>query len=205
MSDETKNAGGVTDSEPSGQTQEGKDQVAYETYRKLLSEKKKRDEELESKNAELAQLKKAEKERHEAELKAKEDFKALLALREQELEKTKSEVLEMKTSLQDGAKLKTFLDTVNGVVEKQYWGLIDLDQIKVDPTTNLPDPLSVETLARKFEQEYGLVLKSKTAPKTLPNTAAQGASAKLTVSEWKALKDSKKMKENMHLVDWDTQ
>lgn len=206
MSDVNQNASGVTDAETSGQSQEPekKDSVAYDTYRKLLGEKKKRDEELEAAKARLSELQKAERERHEAELKQKEDFKSLLQLREEEMKKKDSELHELKSSLEAGAKLRAFLDSVNGVVEKQYWTLVDIDQIKIDPTTNMPDPISVESLARKFEQEYGLVLKAKGAPKTLPNTAAQGTTAKITVSEWKALKSSKEMKEKMHLVDWNT-
>lgn len=207
MSDPIQNASGVTDAETSGQSQEPekKDSVAYDTYRKLLGEKKKRDEEIEQMKSKLSELQKAEKERHEAELKQKEDFKSLLKLREEELQKRDEELKQIKGSLEDGAKLRAFLDTVNGVVDKQYWTLVDLDQIKIDPTTGMPDPLTVEQMARKFEQEYGLVLKAKGAPRTLPNTAAQSANGKITVTEWKALKSSKEMKEKMHLVDWSTQ
>lgn len=182
-----------------------KDTVAYDTYRKLLSEKKKRDEEVESIKAKLAEMQRAEKERTEAELKQKEDYKSLLALREEEIKKRDSELSELKTSLEAGAKLRSFLDSVNGVVDKQYWALIDLDAVKIDPNTNLPDQASVDAAARKFEQEYGLVLKKKDGTKGLPNQAAQSASGKMTVSEWKALKSSKEMKEKYNQVDWATQ
>lgn len=207
MSDNPTSTSGAPDSSSGTNPENSKDKdtVAYSTYSKLLGEKKKRDEELEATKAKLAELAKAEKERTEKELKEKEDFKTLLKLREDELAKTKSEVSEMKSSLESGSKLRSFLDKVNGVVDKQYWALIDLDQIKMDPTTGMPDEMSVEAVAKKFEQDYGLVLKSKGAPKQLPNDAAKGgATSKMSVAEWKALKDAKKMKDNYHLVDWST-
>lgn len=204
MSTDHTNASGVTDSS-SGTIPEPdkKDTVAYETYRKLLGEKKKRDEELEQAKSKLSELEKAEKERHEAELKAKEDYKALLALKDKEAKDLKSELGNIKGTLEQGAKLRAFMDKVNGVVDEQYWKLIEVDEIKIDPNTGMPDPLSVEAVAKKFEQEYSMVLKTKEAPKTLPNDAAKGAgSAKISYKEWAALKSSKEQKEKQHLVDW---
>lgn len=204
MSDTPQSSSGAT-VESSGTQQENpktEDKVAYDTYRKVLSEKKKRDEELEQAKARLSELEKANKERVEMELKEKEDFKTLLSLREQELKKRDEELQSIKGNLEAGAKLRAFLDTVNGAVDKQYWTLVDLEQIKIDPNSGLPDQISVESLARKFEAEYGLVLKQKGAPRMLPNEAAQGAGGKISVAEWKSLKSSKEMKEKMHLVDW---
>lgn len=206
MSNDPTSTGGAP-IETSGQDPEPekKDTVAYSTYTKVLSEKKKRDEENEALRAKNSALEKAEKLRVEADLKAKEDFKALLALREDELKKRDVELDEIKGSLQHGAKIRAFLDKVNGVVSEQYWKLIDIDSIKMDPNTGMPDALSVEAIAKKFEQEYALVLKSKGDPKHLPNDAANGAgSTKMTVKEWSALKTSKEMKEKQHLVDWST-
>lgn len=198
---------GATD-ESSGQIPEpdkSKDTVAYSTYTKVLSEKKKRDEELEATRKKLSELEKAEKSRIEADLKAKEDYKALLAVRDEELKKRDLELTDIKGSLEHGAKIRAFLDKVNGVVSEQYWKLIDIDSIKMDPNTGMPDALSVEAIAKKFEQDYALVIKSKDAPKHLPNDAANGAGgAKMTVAEWSALKTSKEMKEKKHLVDWST-
>lgn len=205
MSEQFKDAGGVNPSAGGAKDDESKkkdETISYETYQRVLDQKKKRDEELEVAKAKLSELAKAEKARQEAELKEKEDFKTLLSLREQELKKRDEELQSLKGNLEAGAKLRAFLDTVNGVVDKQYWTLVELDEIKIDPNSGLPDQISVESLARKFEQEYGLVLKQKGAPRMLPNQAAQGAGGKITVAEWKALKSSKEMKEKMHLVDW---
>jgi len=194
--------------ETSGQNQEpdkSKDTVAYSTYTKVLSEKKKRDEELEETRKKLSDLEKEKKARIEADLKAKEDYKALLAVRDEELKKRDLELTDIRGSLEHGAKIRAFLDKVNGVVSEQYWKLIDIDSIKMDPNTGMPDALSVEAIAKKFEQEYALVLKTKGEPKHLPNDAANGSGgSKMTVAEWSALKSSKEQKEKKHLVDWST-
>lgn len=203
MSSNTSSSGANPEASGDGQNPENKEQVAYETYRKVLSEKKKRDEQLEQTEKRLKELEAREKERVEQDLKAKEDFKKLSELKEieknQALEQLKAAQNQIETSL----KLQSFMAEVNGEIPKQFRGLIDLSAIIIDPTTNQPDPISVQNVARDFEKNFGMIL-GKGGSKPLPSESARGGIKKLTVAEWNALPSAKEMKAKYHEVDWST-
>lgn len=160
-----------------------KDSVKYETYQKVLAEKKKRDQDLADAHKRLSALEEEKKQREEASLKEKEDFKKLAELREQELKAEREKRQGLEKNVQEGKKLRAFLDSVQGKVEKQYWALIDLDAIVVNPDTGMPDEESVKKAAKDFEASYPAVIQRKNAG-TLPGDAAKGGSAKLTYEEW---------------------
>jgi len=143
---------------------------------KLLTEKKKLQERLDAFEAK-------EREREEAEAKAKGEIDKLLKLREEELARYKNENETIKTNLQNGVKLRALLEEVQGSIDDQYWSLIDLKDVVIDPNTGMPDPASVQKAAREFEQRYPLVI-SRAAGGSLPNDAAKGGATKLTYDEW---------------------
>lgn len=194
-----QNAGGN-----SGENQDPKEQkdvVKYETYKKVLDEKKRRDGELDElkKRLNTLEAEKAEKEKKEAE--AKGDLQKLLELERQEKAKARQELDEIKGTLASGSKLKAVLDSINGKVDEQYWKLLDLDKVVIDPNTGLPDQTSVQAAAKEFETNYALVIKKPTSAK-LPNDAPQGGGGKLTYEAWLKLplkEKGERMKEVMEL------
>jgi len=165
---------------------ENKDSVAYETYRKVLGEKKKRDEELAAAKQRLEELERLQKEQEETKLKEKEDFKTLLQLREQELNESKQKLQTLETDINDGKKLNAFLKAINGTVDNHYLSLVDLDKIVIDPNTNMPDENSVMAFAKEFEQTYSKIIDRPSGQK-LPNNAASFGNGSLTVEEWTKL------------------
>lgn len=202
--DKTGSGGAITAASGSSEIVEKDEVVSYETHRKLLGEKKKRDEENALLKKQLEESQAKEKARMESELKEKEDYKKLLELREAEKKELETKYTQLDSSLKDSAKLSAFLDKLGGSVEKQYWGLVNLDEILIDPNTGSIDEASVKQAASKFEQTYPLVIKKAGSSAKLPNDAAKGGNGKLTYSEWKALKTSKEMKERQGDVDWNT-
>jgi hypothetical protein len=213
MSTET-NASGGSNSQSSGSgenNQSTKDTVAYDTYRKLLSEKKKRDDEVEALRVENEKLKSQEQQAQEAKLKEQQEWKKLHDLRMKEVETERQKVEEerkkrqaLESEVTNGLKINRFLKAVNGHVEPQYFGLIDTSKIAVDPSTGQIDEASVQAAAREFEKTYGRVISTKSNSTGLPNDAAKGGSERLSYDSWKALKNSKEMREKFHLVDWKT-
>lgn len=166
------------------------DTVSFASYDKLMKEKKARDAQLVTLNKQIADSKEAERIKFEAELKKNEDWKKIAELREQEktdaiakLTSKESELSALQTRLQGGVKMRAFLDAVNGKVDEQYWSLIDLGEIAVDPDRGLPDPGSVQKAARDFEKRYPLVLQKKGAG-ALPSDAARQAGQKLSYEDW---------------------
>jgi len=176
-------------------TQEEKqqeDKVAYETYRRVLSEKKKMQERLE-------QLEKLAREREEAELKEKEKWQEYAKLKEKEALEIKQKYDEEIKAKTDMIKMSSFLDAIDGVVPREYWSLIDLEKIVVDPATNMPDPLSVQQAAKEFQTKYYKVIEKKPVAKT-PNDAPK-AGGTLSYEDWLKLPLAEMKKRQKEVVN----
>lgn len=141
------------------------DTVKYDTYKKVLSEKKRRDDQLKQAQDQIAEFQKAEKERTENELKQKEDYKQLLEMREQEIAELKTGFTTLQAQQQNATKLDSFLGTLDGKVDRKYWGMIDLDKIIIDPETGVADEMSVTKAVEGFKKEYPELVQTKGAPK----------------------------------------
>lgn len=206
---ETVNGTSGTDQKPSGLKEElsdgessstSKDTVAYDTYRKVLAEKKKRDEDFRAAQEELSALKRAEKERTEAELKAKEDFKKLVELREKELNEVKSKYDGLNSSIQESVKFSAFLENLPGQLDKKFWKMVDTSEVIIDPESGEPDPTSIKKATEKFVAQYGELVQTPGKAK-LPNQAATTATA-INDEVWKSMSPKDK-KENLHrYVEW---
>jgi hypothetical protein len=206
MSEQAKPSSGGNDGSASGAAgDQSQDQqsVAYETHKKLLAEKKKRDEELATLKSQLEQVQAKERERQESELKAKEEWKKLVEIREKELSELKKQVEQKDSLIVTSIKRGAVKSAINGMVPDKYLGLIDVSKVVINPETGEPDPASVQEVARSFEQEHKLLILSKDGKTGLPHEAAAGAK-KLTYQEWVALPNSKEMKARQNEVDWST-
>lgn len=206
MSEQAKPSSGGNDGSGSAAVADQDQQnqtVAYETHKKLLAEKKKRDEDLNRIQEQLKEMQAKERERQESELKAKEEWKKLVEIREKELADLKKQVEQKDSLIVTSIKRGAVKSAINGLVPDKYIGLIDVSKVVINPETGEPDPASVQEVARTFEQEHKLLILSKDGKTGLPNDAASAAK-KLTVSEWKALGNSKEMKAKYNEVDWST-
>lgn len=199
-------------SEPSGDapssggtSDESKDKVAYESYQKLLNEKKARDAQLAEFQKRFDEIENQRKLETETKLKEKEDYQSLLKLREQELEDMRSkltakdsELGETKRTIESGVKLSSFLSALEGNVDRKYWSMIDLDEVLIDPTTGTPDPTSVKKCADLFSKSYPELVQKKSVPRT-PERAAS-ASGGLSYEEWLRLPVSEMKKRQKDIV-----
>lgn len=173
------NAGDQTKDVPGDQSTTpppAKETVAYDTYKKAVDEAK-------AAKAKVAEFEKAKREAEEAKLKQDGEYKKLLDQREIELKETKEKLSGTEKKISEGRKLNAFLGALTGEIPKQYWPLIDLEEVAMDPTTGIPDESSVKRAAEKFEAQYSDVIKKPSSSK-LPNEAAKGAKTKLTYDAW---------------------
>lgn len=162
------------------------DTVSFESYQKVLDEKKAKDRLLADATSKLEAFEKADRDRQETEAKAKGDLETLLKLEREKRETAEKQASEIKESLTRGAKLRSVLKSLSGEIEDQYLGLIDISQVVIDPTTGQPDDLSAKKVAKDFEEKFSRVIVKPGAAK-LPNGApASGANA-ITLEEWKKL------------------
>jgi phage-related minor tail protein len=168
--------------------------VAYESYQKLLGEKKARDRELEAARKALADREAADREAETKRLQEQNEFKKLYEAEKARAEKADLELKEHTEQVQAHRKLSAFLDAIEGKLDRKYWTLIDLDNIKVDPATGLPDETSVAQAAKVFSVDHSRLI-DKGDPLSLPNDAARGASnKKLKYEDWVKLPIAEKKK-----------
>lgn len=157
-----------TDQAATSTAQASKDSVQYDTYKKVLGEKKRMQEQFTKAQEELEQMRAAQKQAEEAKLAENQEYKKLLELRTQELEKTNSELKSMRQSHTNAQKLDAFLSALGGKVDKKYWGLIDIDRVVTDPETGGVDEMSVTKLVEDFRAEHGRLIDTQQSKK-LPN------------------------------------
>jgi len=160
-----------------------KDVVKYETYSKVVGEAKRAKEKASELEAELTKLRAADKDRQDAELKQKEDYKTLLANREAELAKEKAEKDQLLSEQRDARKLAAFLDSVDGRIDKKWWVHIDTSEVVINPDTNEIDQMSVTKAVEKFKAEYSEIIK-KPGQSKMPNDAPGGKSGRISYDEW---------------------
>lgn len=206
MSEQAKPSSGGNDATAGGGIEDQSktaESVAYETHKKLLAEKKKRDEELSQIKSQLDEMRAKERERQESELKAKEEWKKLVEIREKEISDLKSSIEKKDSLIVTSIKRGAVKQAINGLVPDKYLGLIDVSKVVINPETGEPDPSSVQEVARAFEQEHRMLIQSKDGKSGLPNEAASGT-RKLTYEEWTKLPTSKEMKARQSEVDWST-
>lgn len=201
MTTDPKDSGGVNDSsggadenKPNNQT-EAKDRVSYETYQKVLKEAK-------AAKDRLAALEGDAKKREEADLAEKQEFKKLYESAKAEAEEWKGKYSTLDTSVTDTRKLHAFMKKVGGEISEDYWGLIDLSQIAMDPDSGKIDDSSVARYAKDFEKKHSRLIERPQGSK-LPNDAPKGGSTKLTYAEWLNL-PLKEQKERINDVDQST-
>ncbi len=184
---------------PDGGKEAAKDTVKYESYAKLLDEKKKLQAKFDELEKERSQVEESKRKALEEELKAKDDWKKLVGLRDQENETLKQENAKLKADIEEqGArrsnalKMRSFLDALPGKLDEQYWPLVKLDEVVLNPETGLPEASSVQSLAKTFQERYPLVIQRADTAK-LPNDAPRGASGKLSYDQWLKLPYKEKL------------
>lgn len=164
---------------PEGSEGEAKT-ISYETYRKLLSEKKN----LQSENE---KLKGESTERERRELESKEEYKKLYESSKTENEELKNKVKSHEERWQDALKLNAFNSALGDTkkIEPKYYGFIDTSKILIDPETNKVDAVSVQKEVDRVTRDYPELIKS-TIKGNMPNNAPSSGGF-LTLEQWKNL------------------
>lgn len=162
-------------------------QVSYESYQKLLDEKKRFQAKADAADA-------AEEARKQKDLESKGKYQEVIAQRDADLKKAQDELAAVRRNEADRLKLSHLLDAIDGTVDPKFFKYIDhIDDIVIDPTTGEIDKMSVAKAAEKFKADYPEFIKS--AKPSLPNGAPQGGpTGKISRSEWLKLSSSEMKK-----------
>ena len=172
--------------DPSGD--DDKKSVAYETHVKLLGEKKRLAEKLALQESDLEKFRAAEKERETKELEAAKNYDQIQKNLRDELAKKDAALQQVQIERTEANKLSAFVKTLGATLEQKYWGLVDIDQIAIDPATGKVDEMSVSKYVDLYRKTYPETIRTQ-AP-NMPSGAPTGSgSGQLTVEQWKAIKD----------------
>ncbi len=204
MNVETNDSSGndSTNQIPSGEpndkasgSQSDKNQVAYESYKKVLDEKKSLSKRLDEmqKNLDEINKKALEKENDwkglfELERKEKEEIKSILSERESKLNEYSERELTAK-------KFQAFKSQLGVDIDKRYFSLIDLDDVIINPETGHVEETSAIMAAKKFAETYPEILKSRVgAHGAFEGTTSGTSGSKITYEQWVKMSKEEKIK-----------
>ena len=167
MSDQ--NAGSAATQENSVPTETtNQDKVAYETYKRVLSEAKKLKD----------QVRAFEEERNvgkEAKLKEQNEWQKLADSYKSQLDEKSKNLTELNEQVVNGMKFQEFEKHLGGRLrDKDYATFIDFDRIVLNPETKRVDDESVKGVVSDFVKRHSNLVDFDNG-KRLPNEAAKGS------------------------------
>lgn len=176
--------------------QQRKDQVNYETHRRLLDEKKKvqreRDELLAEKEA-----------RSRKELEEKGEVQKLLELERKKAEEASAKLRDYEEKFTEAKKLSSLLKALDNGVDEKFFGFLPIEKIKVDEESGEINLSSVAEVAEMFKKTYPELLKSKQSPQLPLHAPQSNGLATISESEWKKLKSADMKKWKHSQIIWE--
>lgn len=192
VSDQIQNDKGISDElETNNETQEEQtdDSVQYDTFQRVLRQKKSADEKIAKYEKQLNEIKMREEAEKAEKLKQQQKFEEYSKQLEEKLESERKEKEDYRKSLLDTHKLQAVLDKLPAKPKRsEYLNFINLEQVEIDPETGIVSE-SVEQVANDFISNYGELLDRQ--GKGLPNDAPRTTS-KLTYEQWLKLPTKEK-------------
>lgn len=200
MSEEQVSSGNDAETSGQGETQSNSEHtgtVKYESFQKVLNEKKNVAERLKATEARLAEYERQNKESEERKLKEQGEYKKLLEQRDRELEEIRGSKSELERTILDSMKYQAVLDKIGGKLKhRDYMSHIDVDRVSFDPETKALDFNTVESVANDFLKTHSHLVSFPNAK--LPQDAPQAAES-ISYEQWLKL-PAREMKQKMAQV-----
>ena len=154
------------------------DVVAYDTHRKLLSQRKADQAKMSDLEQELERYRAQEKQIEQRKLEEKGEYEKILKIKEQEIQELRMQQEENARRDVQAAKLQAFMDTLPGKIRnKQYLAHVNIDDIVVDPETKTVDDYSVKKAVDSFLKDHSSLIEPKEPEKPkLSSRSPQSAS-----------------------------
>ena len=163
--------------------------VGYESYRKVLGEKKKetaKRRELEQRLAEIEAEKEAQR---EMELKEQGRFKDLLADEQTKRKTLENELNSYKKTIDNSFKFNAIKKTLGAEIDYKWADYLDMkgiyDQVELDDNRT-PDEMSVTKVCDYIRKEFPEMIATNNSRGNLPNDPPQGVT-QLSYDEWLTL------------------
>lgn len=179
----------TTDNNASGETQQVSDdvetkdgKVAYETFKKLLGEKKRIGEEYSSLKKRLEEFEGEKKSHEENKLREQNEFKKLVDLRDRELSTTRKELEALRVRELNAKKLDSFLKVLGAPIKREYWQLIDFDSVIANDKGDV-DEMSVTQEVDRFKKQYPEILSIRQSS-NYSSMSPNGNGVGISYEEW---------------------
>lgn len=170
--------------------------VSYESYHKLLTEKKrfeKRDEELKELRQYRLENENRKKLEEEQKLQQQGNWQKLLEDREKELQREREEKEQLFRKITDSLKFSELRKALPGHLDEKFLPLVNLDEIELDESGR-PDKASVEKHAKVLLKNFGTSILVTSNGARLPQDGIRGSEKSLTYEEWLKLPASEMRK-----------
>jgi hypothetical protein len=172
----------------------GSGSVSYDTYSKVLDEKKAADRKLQALSTELEQIQAWRKQKEDEELAASKKFEELAKKKDEELAAERKRIADLTASQAKRDKKDAFV-TLMGVQPEARWATLiesQLDKISID-ANGRPDEASVKTVVDAFRKDFPEAFGKGNVPPP-PNGKAGEPGGNLTQEQWNALPLAEKRK-----------
>lgn len=155
------------------------DKVAYNTYKKLLNEKKQQQQKLEELLSWRKEIELQKEEEEEKKLKEQQKWQEIADKKEKELKKLQEQMSFEKKKQQNKVKEEAFKESLGANLKKAYMLHVDLDSIDLAEDGQI-DEYTLENVVDKFKEEFPELLPKKEEEKKeerqvmLPNKRPKG-------------------------------
>ena len=211
MSEDPKNPGGEPNQDPVGHDAGHSDadqkagSVSYETHRKLLAEKKKRDQELALVQQKLAEKEAAEQALKEQQLKDDEKWQEYAQEQKKKAEETQARLKAYEDKEVYQRKVGFIRQQIPGFDLSKYHTLIDDSAISYDASSGDVDESSVQKEVERLKSTYPELVSPKPQAGFPGDAPKPNNGATLSTAEYARLsRDEKKirMSELKNVPDW---
>jgi len=183
MGSKPKDIDDVTSEDLNEITKENEDVVKYETYKKVLSQHKRSQQEALELKQRLDVIEKREREREEALLTEQGEYKKLLELERKRSEEKSKEAERSAQMLLETHKLNAFREKLPGKLKhNSYYSFVPTDSIVIDPESGIIDDNSLSSVVSDFLKHHSALVESP-SKKDLPWNASTNSS-RLSYEEW---------------------
>jgi len=165
---------------------DGKGTVSYDSFQKLLDEKKAADRKLAEISTQLNEIQTRQKAKEEQDLADSQKFKELAEKREKELNEERAKTATLTAQQAKREKRDAFVQAMGVQAEPRWSSLIDtqLDKISTD-SSGRPDETSLKAAVEEFRKAWPEAFKKPGDPPGIPNDGKGGApTGKLTYDDW---------------------
>jgi hypothetical protein len=175
---------------------------SYESYRRVLSEKKAEAAKRRELEQRLAEIEAEKESQREADLREQGKFKDLLSKKETEYLTLQKELNSYKKTIDNSFKFNAIKKTLGAEIDYKWADFLEVkgiyDQVELDENRR-PDELSVTNVCDYIRKEFPEMITANRSRGNLPNDPPRGSKGKLTLEEWRKL-PFKDRKERMNEV-----